>query len=68
MYWNLLAFSARVKKKLPLSRVAQLTNHMVAMKPMVPNTRIGGKSFTVSIPLSFMMVKAVVLLNANVGI
>ena len=40
---------------------------MVAMKPTVPNTRMGGKSLTVSIPASLRMVNAVVLLNAKVG-
>ena len=34
---------------------------------MVPNTRMGGKSFSVSMPLSFRMVKATVLDNASVG-
>ena len=46
---------------------AQLTNHMVAMNPTVPSTRMGGKSFTVSIPFSFRMQKAVVLASAMVG-
>ena len=64
----MLAFSPRVKPKLPPSRKAQLTNHIVAMKPMVPNTRMGGKSFSVSMPLSFRMVKATVLDSASVGI
>ena len=41
--------------------------HMVAIKPMVPNTRMGGKFLTVSSPLSFRMVKAAVLESANVG-
>ena len=67
MYWNLLAFSPSVKPKLPPSSTAQLTNHIVAMKPIVPNTRMGGKSFSVSILLSFKMVNATVLDKANVG-
>ena len=47
---------------------AQLTNHIVAIKPTVPNTRMGGKSLTVSIPLFLRMVNAAVLVNAMVGI
>ena len=47
--------------------VAQFTNHIEMMKPTVPSTRIGGKSLTVSIPLSFRMVNAVVLDRASVG-
>ena len=38
------------------------------MKPTVPNTRIGGKSFTVSIPFFFRIEKAVVFARAIVGI
>ena len=68
VYWNLLAFSIKVKKNEPLSKAAQLTNHIVAMKPTVPNTRIGGKSFTVSSPWSLRMVNAVVFDKAKVGI
>ena len=49
------------------SHTAQLTNHIVAMKPTVPSTRMGGKSFTVSIPLFFRMVKAAVFCKAMVG-
>ncbi len=67
VYWNLCEFSASVKPK-PLSSInAQLTNHMVAIKPTVPNTRMGGKSFTVSIPFFFRMLKAAVLARAMVG-
>ena len=40
---------------------------MVQMKPMVPNTRIGGKSFTVSMPALIKPVKATELLKAMVG-
>ena len=40
---------------------------MVAMKPTVPSTRIGGKSFTVSKPLFFSTVNATVLAKAMVG-
>ena len=40
---------------------------MVAIKPTVPNTRMGGKSLTVSSPLFFRIVKAAVLDNAIVG-
>ena len=67
VYWNLWAFWAKVNEKAPSSQTAQLTNHMVAMKPTVPITRIGGKSFTVSMPLFFKMVNAVVLDSAMVG-
>ena len=59
--------SAKVNENDPSSQTAQLTNHIVAIKPMVPKTRIGGKSVTVSIPLFFSMVNAVVLANAIVG-
>ena len=67
VYWNFCASSSSVRPK-PLVVVAQLTNHMVAMKPTVPNTRIGGKSLTVSIPCVLSKVKAVVFDSANVGI
>ena len=67
VYWNLKAFSPRVKEK-PLSRVAQFTNHMVAINPTVPITLIGGKSVTVSRPFFFSVVKATVFDNASVGI
>ena len=40
---------------------------MVAMKPTVPSTRIGGKSFTVSMPFFFRIVNADVLASAMVG-
>ena len=60
-------FSAKVKPKAPSLSTAQFTNHIVAMNPTVPNTRIGGKSFTVSRPLFFNIVNAVVLESASVG-
>ena len=60
--------SASVNEKAPSSHTAQLTNHMVAIKPIVPSTRMGGKSVTVSMPLFFRIVNAVVLANAMVGI
>ena len=44
VYWNLCAFSSSEKKKEPSSHVAQLTNHIVAIKPTVPITRIGGNA------------------------
>ena len=75
VYWNLYGFSANVKEKeipsaaaLSVAHTEQLTNHMVKMKPTVPMTRMGGKSLTVSKPLLFRMVKAVVFANAMVGI
>ena len=37
------------------------------MKPMVPNTRIGGKAFTVSIPALTNALKATELVSAIVG-
>ncbi|CUQ60486.1 Uncharacterised protein [Segatella copri] len=51
-----------------MSQVAQFTIHIVRMKPTVPNTRIGGKAFTVSSPLLFNILNAEVFDNANVGI
>ena len=75
VYWNLWGCSANVNVKvtpsheeLSTSHTAQFTNHIVTIKPTVPNTRIGGKSFTVSYPLFFNMVKAVVFAKAIVGI
>ena len=59
--------SASVIENEPSSHTAQFTNHIVAMKPTVPSTRMGGKSFTVSMPCSFRMVNAVVLAKAMVG-
>ena len=41
---------------------------MVQMKPTVPKTRIGGKSFTVSILACVNAVYATELLKASVGI
>ena len=68
VYWNLKSFCPKVKVKPLPSRAAQLTNHMVAIKPTVPKTLIGGKSETVLMPLFFRMVNAVVLARASVGI
>jgi len=67
VYWNFNAFSSSVKNSEPPSHTAQLTNHIVAMKPTVPKTRMGGKSFTVSMPLSLSIVKADVFDSASVG-
>ena len=40
---------------------------MAHIKPMVPKTRIGGKSLTVSKPAHDRALYATELLNANVG-
>ena len=40
---------------------------MAAMKPMVPNTRMGGKSLTVSMPALLRALKATVLDSEMVG-
>ena len=45
----------------------KLTNHMAAMNPTVPKTRMGGKSFTVSKPLRLRIEKATVFDRAMVG-
>ena len=41
---------------------------MVQMNPMVPKIRMGGKSFTVSIPAIVRALYATELVNASVGI
>ena len=67
VYWNLLLFSAIVRVNAPSFIAAQFTNHMVIMNPTVPNTLIGGKSFTVSSPWFCRILNATVLDNARVG-
>ena len=42
------------------------TVHMAAIKPIVPHTRIGGKSFTILNPFCSSMVYETVLLSAMV--
>lgn len=43
------------------------TTHMVQIKPTVPNTRMGGKAFTVSMPPRSRMLYATELESASVG-
>ena len=50
------------------SKSMMSTNHMAMIKPTVPKTLIGGKSFTMSIPAFCNALKATELDNANVGI
>ena len=45
----------------------KFTASMVQMKPTVPNTRMGGKSLTVSRPAPLRAEKATELLSAMVG-
>ena len=45
----------------------KLMRSSAAMKPTVPNTRMGGKSFSVSRPLQSRALKATELLRPIVG-
>ena len=45
----------------------KFTRSSAQMKPTVPNTRIGGKCFTVSRPCLFRAVNATELLSPTVG-
>ena len=51
----------------PCPSLMKLTKSMLHMKPMVPNTLIGGKSLTVSYPLSSSIVYATEFDSAIVG-
>ena len=46
---------------------AKLTKSMAQMKPIVPHMRIGGKSFTVSMPAFVSALKATELARPIVG-
>ena len=70
------AYAANTRLKLPLTtnchgvawKPSKSMHHIVAMKPTVPNTRMGGKSLTVSMSALTKALKATEFVKAIVGI
>ena len=59
--------SERVNPNAPSQRYAELTNHMAATNPTVPQMRIAGNLSTGRCPLAFSIANVVVLASASVG-